>query len=76
MKKSLNKFLDKLIQKSERTSLLNSGQSVELVSEEEACAVRGGDKEYKPIYDEEDDQKHQWKRPSIFFNFFDSISNF
>lgn len=70
MKKSISEFLNKLEQQSEIDNDLNpKDQSLELVSQEEALMVRGGDKEYKPIYDEESEDEPKWRRSSILLGF-------
>lgn len=69
MKKSLSSLLDKLTQQSnESTDALNKQENrMGVITSEEAVTVRGGDKEYIPIYD--DPQEHTWEKPSTLFDF-------
>ena len=65
MRKSLDSLLNKLEQSAQ--SSFQKVQNIELVSEDEATAVRGGDKEYKPIYNDETEE-YKMGKASILFN--------
>nr|WKN34017.1 hypothetical protein K4G66_16680 [Tunicatimonas sp. TK19036] len=51
----------------------NSTGRVELLTPNEAVTLAGGDKEYKPIYDERDTDEHFRFGASSVFNFFDNL---
>lgn len=68
MRKPLQKFLDMLIQPKEKSTIVKNVDNYEILTEEDAYAIRGGDKEYIPIYAMEKDDTNQWKEPSIFLN--------
>jgi hypothetical protein len=69
MKKSLSTILEKIEQRDAIVKLFRkeSFSSIELMSEDSAELVRGGDKEYIPLYDTEDAYT-AWHRPTILLN--------
>ncbi len=67
MKKTLINLLGKLKASSSGNPAGGEGQYTplfEVVSGEELLAIRGGDKEYKPIYEEDAETEH-WQKPSL-----------
>lgn len=69
MKKSLSHLLKKLDNPSNHGGLSDQENDIEFISNDEAVSVRGGDKEYKPIY-EDDPEDYKLNRASIFFDLF------
>ena len=69
MKKSLSTILEKIEQRDSLMKLFRkeSYSTIELISEDSAELVRGGDKEYVPMYDAED-AHIPWHRPTILLN--------
>lgn len=63
----MRSILDKLRQKtqSELFSRLIIGEGIEVVSDEMALQVRGGDKDYSPTYERETEQCDKFTNPSI-----------
>ncbi len=69
MKKTLDSLFNKLVEADGVDGvLLRNGEAVHVVSQDELLTVRGGDKEYKPIY--EAPEKNQWQKPSMLFDLF------
>jgi hypothetical protein len=66
MRKTLGTFYENIISKSEPTKFLDS--EIELVSDETAIEVRGGDKDYTPMYDDETEGYSKWFSPSVLLN--------
>ena len=67
MKKTLGNLLDKLKGSSAGANAPEARRPAppfEVVSGQELLAIRGGDKEYKPIY-EEDAATESWQKPSL-----------
>jgi hypothetical protein len=64
MKKNLSNLLKKLEKPS---SSKYDSEGIELLSNEEAVVIRGGDKEYKPIYEDEV-KEYKINNVSILFN--------
>ena len=66
MRKTLGVFYENCTQKSDSKRFLDS--EIELVSDETALEVRGGDKDYTPMYDEESEGYSKWFSPSVLLN--------
>jgi hypothetical protein len=66
MKKTLGTFFEKIVEKSESKSFLDS--EIEMVSDETALQVRGGDKDYTPMYEEVSNTNSRWFFPSVLLN--------
>ncbi len=67
MKKTLGNLLGKLKGASAGASAIEARRPVQLfevVSGEELLSIRGGDKEYKPIY-EDAAENQNWQKPSM-----------
>ena len=63
MKKTLSTFFEKISEKSISKGFLDS--EIEMVSDETAQQLRGGDKDYTPMYEEESNSRSKWFFPSI-----------
>jgi hypothetical protein len=63
MKKTLGTFFEKISEKSSSKRFLDS--EIEMVSDEAAQQLRGGDKDYTPMYEEESSSLSKWFFPSI-----------
>jgi hypothetical protein len=63
MKKTLGTFFDKIVEKSKSKTFLDS--EIEMMSDETALQVRGGDKDYTPRYEDLPDTDSNWFFPSI-----------
>ncbi len=63
MKKTLGTFFEEISQKSSSKRFLDS--EIEMVSDETAQQLRGGDKDYTPMYEEETSSRSKWFFPSI-----------
>ncbi|MEY4538797.1 MAG: hypothetical protein RLZZ306_554 [Bacteroidota bacterium] len=63
MKKTLSTFFEKISEKSNSKRFLDS--EIEMVSDESAQQVRGGDKDYTPLYEEENGYHSKWFYPSM-----------
>jgi hypothetical protein len=63
MKKTLGTFFEKISEKSHSKRFLDS--EIEIVSDETAQQLRGGDKDYTPMYEEESSSLSKWFFPSI-----------
>ena len=66
MKKTLSTFFEEASKKSESKNFLDS--EIEMVSNETALQVRGGDKDYTPIYEEISSTRSKWFFPSVLLN--------
>jgi hypothetical protein len=66
MKKTLSTFFEKATEKSESKRFLDS--EIEMVSDDAAQQVRGGDKDYSPMYESEPDVRTKWFFPSVLLN--------
>lgn len=67
MKTHFSNFVNKLRNQSDALiAPAGAEQKMEVISGEELLAIRGGDKEYKPIYDEP--QTHLWRKASLLFD--------
>jgi hypothetical protein len=66
MRKTLGTFYENMVSKSDSKKFLDS--EIELVSDETAIEVRGGDKEYTPMYDDETEGHSKWFSPSVLLN--------
>ena len=69
MKKSLSTILEKMDHRDNLFKLFrtDSFSSIEIISDETAELVRGGDREYVPIYESEESNS-VWQRPTILLN--------
>jgi hypothetical protein len=63
MKKTLGTFFGRISEKSSSKSFLDS--QIEMVSDETAQQLRGGDKDYTPMYEEESSSRSKWFFPTI-----------
>ena len=63
MKKTLSTFFEKISEKSDSKRFLDL--EIEMVSDESAQQLRGGDKDYTPIYEEESDSRFKLFFPSM-----------
>jgi hypothetical protein len=63
MKKTLGTFFERISEKSSSKSFLDS--QIEMVSDETAQQLRGGDKDYTPMYEEESSSRSKWFFPTI-----------
>jgi hypothetical protein len=63
MRKTLGTFYETITSKSDSKRFLDS--EIELVSDETAQEVRGGDKDYTPMYDDEVERYSKWFSPSV-----------
>lgn len=63
MKKTLGTFYERIVEKSDSKRFLDS--EIEMVSDDAAQQVRGGDKDYTPIYESEHSMRSKWFFPSI-----------
>ena len=63
MKKTLSTFFEKISEKSNSKRFLDL--EIEMVSDESAQQLRGGDKDYSPIYEEDCDARSKWFFPSM-----------
>lgn len=63
MKKTLSTFFEKVSEKSNSKRFLDS--EIEMVSDESAQQLRGGDKDYTPLYEEENGSHSKWFYPSM-----------
>ena len=63
MKKTLSTFFEKISGKSNSKRFLDL--EIEMVSDESAQQVRGGDKDYTPMYEEEFGSRSKWFFPSM-----------
>lgn len=66
MRKTLGLFYEEVIQKSDSKKFLDS--EIEMVNDEAAQEVRGGDKDYTPMYESEPDGRTKWFFPSVLLN--------
>lgn len=66
MRKTLGTFYENISSKSDSKKFLDS--EIELVSDESAIEVRGGDKDYTPMYDDEVEEYSKWFSPSVLLN--------
>ena len=66
------KTIEKLLKKASSSHPSPEGR-VDVVALEESMTLSGGDKEYKPIYDELDAEDHFRFGSSSVFNFFDNL---
>ena len=66
MRKTLGTFYENISSKSDSKKFLDS--EIELVSDESAIEVRGGDKDYTPMYDDEVEEHSKWFSPSVLLN--------
>jgi hypothetical protein len=66
MKKTLSTFFEKITLKSDSAMFLDS--EIEMVNDEAAQEVRGGDKDYTPMYESEPDGRTKWFFPSVLLN--------
>ena len=66
MRKTLGTFYEKITSKSDSKKFLDS--EIELVSDETALEMRGGDKDYTPMYDDETEEYSKWFSPSVLLN--------
>lgn len=66
MRKTLGTFYESITPKSDSKKFLDS--ETELVSDETANEVRGGDKDYTCVYDDEVQEYSKWFSPSILLN--------
>lgn len=68
------KNIDSLLKKREQQKVQTSKcAKVEIVSQDEAIVLSGGDKEYKPIYDEIDTLDYPQYQRTPLFNFFNKL---
>ena len=67
MKRTLGTFYEKISEKSSSKRFLNS--EIEIVSDETAQQLRGGDKDYTPMYEEGSNSRSKWFFPSILLEF-------
>jgi hypothetical protein len=63
MKKTLSTFFEKISEKSNSKRFLDL--EIEMVSDESAQQLRGGDKDYTPMYEEECGAHSKWFFPSM-----------
>jgi hypothetical protein len=63
MKKTLGTFYERITEKSDSKRFLDS--EIEMVSDDAAQQVRGGDKDYTPMYESEPSMISKWFFPSI-----------
>ncbi|MCU0467415.1 MAG: hypothetical protein MUF58_02355 [Arcicella sp.] len=63
MKKTLGTFYERIADKSDSKRFLDS--AIEMVSDDAAQQVRGGDKDYTPLYEIEPSMHARWFLPSI-----------
>jgi hypothetical protein len=63
MKKTLSTFFEKISENSSSKRFLDS--EIEMVSDETAQQLRGGDKDYTLLYEEESNSRSKWFFPSI-----------
>ena len=63
----MGSILDKLLLKTQDDLLgrLLIGEGIELVSDEMALQLRGGDKDYSPTYERETEQRDKFTNPSM-----------
>jgi hypothetical protein len=66
MRKTLGTFYENITSKSKSKNF--SDPEIELVSDETATEVRGGDKDYIPMYDDETEKHSKWFSPSVLLN--------
>lgn len=66
MKKTLGTFYEEISKKSSSKRFLDS--EIEMVSDETALQVRGGDKDYTPMYEEASTNHSKWFFPSVLLN--------
>jgi hypothetical protein len=66
MKKTLSTFFEKAIEKSDSKHFLDL--EIEMVTDDAAQQVRGGDKDYTPMYETEPDGRTKWFFPSVLLN--------
>lgn len=66
MKKALSTFFKEVSTKSDSKKFLDS--EIEMVSDDSALQVRGGDKDYTPIYEEISSTRSKWFFPSVLLN--------
>ncbi|PWK18086.1 hypothetical protein LV89_04237 [Arcicella aurantiaca] len=66
MKKTLSTFFEKINLKSDSQLFLDS--EIEMVNDDAAQEVRGGDKDYTPMYESELDGQTKWFFPSVLLN--------
>ncbi len=73
MHKNLSSLLGKLNQPAPGSSLSEAErtlpEAIQVVTAEELSILRGGDKEYKPMYDEPED--NNWFKPTMLLKLFD-----
>lgn len=67
MKKSFEHLLNTLEKTAAGAPSGDNGGCIEVLPPDELLAVRGGDKEYKPIYDAP--AKVWWQKPTMLFDF-------
>ena len=67
MRKTLGTFYESITPKSDSKKFLDS--ETELVSDETANEVRGGDKDYTAMYDDDESEHSKWFFPSVLLNF-------
>jgi hypothetical protein len=65
MKKTLGNLFDKI---STQQGLTKLDSEIEMVSDDRAQQVRGGDKDYTPMYESESDIPLKWFFPSVLLN--------
>ena len=63
MKKTLSTFFEEISDKSDSKRKIDS--EIEMVSDETAQQLRGGDKDYTPMYEEELNSRSKWFFPSV-----------
>ena len=63
MKKTLSTFFEEISNKSDSKTKIDS--EIEMMSDETAQQLRGGDKDYTPIYEEKQRSRSKWFLPSI-----------
>ena len=66
MKKTLSAFFEQISEKFESKRFL--GSEIEMVSDETAQQLRGGDKDYAPMYEEVSSNHSKWFFPPMLLN--------
>ena len=67
------KSIETLLKKASPFDPSDNKDRIEIVASEESMTMSGGDKEYKPVYDELDADEHFRFGSSSVFNFFDNL---
>ena len=67
------KSIDALLKKSLPSGSSDREDRITVVASEESMTLSGGDKEYKPVYDDLDADEHFRFGSSSVFNFFDNL---